>query len=303
MSGKSSLAGHLASAGAYFIFGFNIVFCKDIANAGVVSPIVLFTLRAIGASLLFWAISFFLPKERIEKGDMWKIALASFLGLFMPQLTFLGAITMTTSIDSSVLGTLSPIFTMLFAAIFLKEPITFKKAAGVAISFAGILFLIYNSAHAAGGVEKTKPMGVVLMLLNGITFGSYLGIFRPLISKYNVVTFMKWMFLFSVAMSLPFSARGLVTTEYAAIQTGTLLEILFVIIFATFVSYFLIPMGQKRIRPTLVSMYSYIQPMVAVIISIITGLDILTWEKVVAMVLVFAGVAIVNRSRAAGQSR
>lgn len=301
MSGKNTLAGHLAASGAYSIFGFNIIFCKDIANSGTVSPIVLFTLRAIGATALFWIISLFAPKEKIDRSDMWKIVIASFLGLFMPQLTFLGAITMTTSIDSSVLGTLAPIFTMIIAAIFLKEPITLKKAAGVAISFGGILFLIFNSTTASNGVEHTKPMGVALMLLNGVTFGSYLGIFRPLISKYSVINFMKWMFLFSLLMSLPFSAKGLVTTDYSAISLNVGLEIAFVIVFATFVSYFLIPLGQKKLRPTLVSMYSYLQPMIAVIISIISGMDVLTWKKVAAMILVFAGVAIVNRSRAATQ--
>lgn len=302
MSGKNTIGGHLAAAGAYAIFGFNVIFCKDIANSETVSPIVLFTLRAIGATALFWLISLAMPKEKIEKGDMWKIVIASFLGLFMPQLTFLGAITMTTSIDSSVLGTLAPIFTMLLAAVFLKEPITFKKAAGVGISFAGILFLIFNSTTASNGVDQTKPMGIVLMLLNGITFGSYLAIFKPLISKYSVINFMKWMFLFSLLMSLPFSAKGLFTTNYAAISLPIALEIAFVIVFATFVSYFLIPVGQKKLRPTLVSMYSYLQPMIAVVISIISGMDVLTWKKVVAMILVFAGVALVNRSRAAAHS-
>lgn len=298
MSGKSTLGGHLAAAMAYAIFGFNIVFCKDIANSHTVSPIVLFALRALGATALFWAASLFGKKEKIAGKDMLLIVLASFLGLFLPQLTFLGAITMTTSIDSSILGTLSPVFTMFFAAIFLKEPLSFKKVAGVAISFAGVLILILNSTAAAGGADTTHPLGVVLMVLNGLSFGAYLGIFRPLISRYSVINFMKWMFLFSLLMSLPFAAKGLVTTDYSAISPTTAAEIGFVIFFATFVSYFLIPVGQKRLRPTLVSLYSYLQPIIAALLSIVTGLDSLSWQKVMATVLVFGGVAIVNRSRA-----
>ena len=106
---KNKLAGHLAAAGAYIIFGFNIIFCKDIASTHTVSPIVLFTLRAIGASALFWACSLFRPKEKVPPRDLLLILLASMVGLFIPQLTFLGAITMTTSIDSAILGTLAPI--------------------------------------------------------------------------------------------------------------------------------------------------------------------------------------------------
>ena len=296
---KGILKGHLAAGGAYAIFGLNIVFCKDIATCALVSPIALFTMRAIGASLLFWGVSLFSPKEKVAACDLWKIAAASVLGLFIPQLTFLAACTMTAAIDISILSTLSPIFTMFLAAIVLKEPLTAKKAGGVAVSFAGVLTLILNSASAAGDGRVSSPLGIALMLLNTLSFASYLSIFKPLIARYSVVTFMKWMFLFSLAISLPLSAGDLVETDFAAIPTNVALEIGFLIIFATFVAYYLIPIGQKHIRPTLVSMYSYLQPMIAAVVAIIIGMDTLTWQKVIAAVLVVTGVIMVNRSRAA----
>ena len=241
---RNKLGGHLAAAGAYAIFGFNIVFNKDIANSGAVSPMVLFTLRAVGATALFWLLSLFLPKEKVAGKDLLRMVLASFLGLFVPQLSFLFAIGLSTSIDCAVLGSLTPIYTMCFAFLFLGEPITLKKAGGVAVSLAGVLLLIFNSVHAPGAVDRTQPLGVVLLLVNGMSFAAYLGAFRPLISRYSVVTFMKWMFLFSMLLSLPFSWSGLLQTDYAAFTPKVGLEIGYVIFFATFVAYFLIPVGQ-----------------------------------------------------------
>ncbi|MBR1436653.1 MAG: EamA family transporter [Bacteroidales bacterium] len=232
---------------------------------------------------------------------MMKIAAASFVGLFVPQMTFLFAITMSTSIDTAILSTFGPIFTMLFAFAFLGEPITGKKAGGVAMSFAGVIFLIFNSVHS-GGADFTTPMGYVLLLLNSLSFSLYLGIFRPLISKYSVVTFMKWMFLYSLLLSLPFSLKGLVSTDYAAIPGNVKWEIGYLIFFATFVAYFLIPFGQKYLRPTVVSMYTYLQPIIAAIVSIWIGMDTLTWQKILATVFVVGGVVLVNRSRAASPS-
>ena len=295
---NDKLSGHLSIAAAYTIFGLNIVFCKDIANSEVVAPEVLFTLRAIGASALFWLISLFLPKERIEKGDSLKIVAASFTGLFVPQMTFLMAITMSSSIDTAVLGTIGPIFTMFFAFLFLGEPITGRKAGGVALSFAGVIFLIFNSVHS-GGASSSSPLGIALLLLNSISFSFYLGYFRPLISKYSVVTFMKWMFLASLLLSLPFSFKGLISTDFTAIPAGIRWEIGYLIVFATFFAYFLIPFGQKRIRPTLVSMYNYLQPIIAAIVSIAIGMDSLTWQKILATAFVVGGVVLVSRSRAA----
>lgn len=297
---QDSLKGHLSIAAAYTIFGLNLVFCKDIANSQTVSPYVLFTLRAVGASALFWLLSLFMPKEKVDKADYPKIAAASMVGLFIPQMTFLMAITVTSAIDTAIIGTLGPIFTMIFAFLFLGEPITGKKAGGVALSFAGILFLIFNSVHQ-GGATSTSPWGVVLLLINSLSFSLYLGLFRPLISKYSVITFMKWSFLFSLIVSLPISAKGLLTTDYAAIPGNVLWEIGYLIFFATFVAYFLIPYGQKFIRPTLVSMYSYLQPIIAAIVSIWAGVDSLTWQKVLSSVFVVGGVILVSRSRAAGQ--
>ena len=294
---SDQLKGHISIAAAYTIFGLNVVLCKDIANSEAVNPFVLFTLRAIGATAIFWLMSLFAPKERVEKGDLWKIALASFLGLFLTQTTFLVGITMATSIDCAIIGTLGPVFTMIFAFFFVGEPITGKKAGGVAVSLAGVLFLIFNSVHS-GGASATTPLGIVMLLLNSLTFSLYLGIFRPLISKYSVITFMKWAFLFALLMSLPLSARGLVTTDYAAIPANVRWEIGFLIVFATVIAYYLIPYGQKYIRPTLVSMYNYLSPVIATIVSIWTGMDVLSWQKVVAATAIVSGVILVSKSRA-----
>ena len=127
----------------------------------------------------------------------------------------------------------------------------------------------------------------------------YLGVFRPLISRYSVVTFMKWTFLFALLASLPFSLGGLLKTDFSIISQRVWMEIGFLIIFATFVAYFLIPLGQKRIRPTLVSLYAYIQPVIAAGISIMTGIDTLNWQKIAAIVLIAGGVVTVSFSRAA----
>ena len=296
---SDQLKGHISIAAAYTIFGLNVVLCKDIANSEAVNPFVLFTLRAIGATAIFWLMSLFAPKERVEKGDLWKIALASFLGLFLTQTTFLVGITMATSIDCAIIGTLGPVFTMIFAFFFVGEPITGKKAGGVAVSLAGIIFLIFNSVHS-GGASATTPLGIVMLLLNSLTFSMYLGIFRPLISRYSVITFMKWAFLFALLMSLPLSAKGLVATDYSAIPANVRWEIGYLIVFATVIAYYLVPYGQKYIRPTLVSMYNYLSPVIATIVSIWTGMDVLSWQKVVAATAIVGGVILVSKSRARG---
>lgn len=296
---RNNIAGHVACFAAYAIFGINIIVCKDLTGGHMISPLALFTLRSIGAGLLFWMLSLFLPKEKVDKKDYIKIFAASFLGFFVTQITFLIAIPVVTPMSCSIISAMSPIYTMFIAALAIKEPVTLKKAGGVCLSMFGIIFLIINSVGTGSGASENSLYGIVLMILNSLSFSLYLGIFKPLISRYSAVTFMKWIFLFATLMSLPVSAKEIATLSWGSIPGQQIAELGFLIIFATFISYFLIPIGQKRIRPTLVSMYSYIQPIIATVISIFLGMDTLSWQKVLAACLVFGGVVIVSRSRSA----
>ncbi len=293
--------GHLACFIAYAIFGINIIVCKDLTSSRLISPIALFCIRSLGAGALFWIISSFLPEEKVEKKDYGKILAASLLGFFLTQMTFLIAIPDITPMDCSIVSSLSPIYTMFIAAYALKEPITLRKAGGVAISFLGIIYLIMNSVTSTGSTVETSLTGILLMIANSLCFSLYLGLFKPVITKYSVITFMKWIFLFATAFSLPLAGRELLTFDYSLLSGMYLWELAFLIVCSTFITYFLIPLGQKRIRPTLVSMYSYLQPIIAIVISIYVGMDSLSWQKVLAAMMVFGGVVLVNYSRSAKQ--
>lgn len=232
--------------------------------------------------------------KKIEKGDYWKIALASFFGLFSTQLTFLLAIPHTTAIDASIMSSMLPIMTLLASAFVMRERITWSGVSGIALSVIGVMILIFNSVSLREGAATTSVGGIVGMIGNTLSFALYLSIFRPLIRKYSVVTFMKWMFLFSSLYALPFSFSAFSVSHLAAVPLSVALQVAYVVVGATFISYFLIPVGQKHLRPVVVSMYTYVQPVVAMVIALSLGLDQLTVLKVLATVLVFTGVGLVN---------
>jgi drug/metabolite transporter (DMT)-like permease len=292
---NGALVGNLACFAAYAIFGFNIISCKSIALDGNITPMALFCLRSFGAAALFWIWSLFTaPRDQVARKDLWKVAVASFLGLFMTQLSFLFAITKTTAIDASIMSTLSPIMTLVISAVVIKERITWSGVAGIVLSLVGVLILIFNCVSIRSGADSTSVWGILGMVVNTLSFASYVGIFKPLIQKYSVVTFMKWMFLFSSLMALPFSFGAFKASNLAAVPADVVWQVLFVVVGATFIAYFLIPVGQKRLRPVVVCMYTYVQPVIAMVIALAMGLDTLNALKVAATVLVFAGVGLVN---------
>ena len=299
MKKASKLIGHLCVFLAYTIFGFNIIICKELTNAHLVSSLGLFCFRSVGACILFWLISLFLPKEKVPFKDLCSIFIASMLGFLLTQLAYLESSKFTTPLDTSIITSTTPIFTMFIAAIALKEPITLKKAGGVTLSFVGVILLVLNTIGVhANGITQSKPIGILLMIGNCLFFASYLGIFRPLISKYHVVTFMKWIFLFSTLVAVPLDIKELTHLPIAEMSTSYWLQLGYIIVFATFIAYFLLPIGQKQLRPTVVSLYTYVQPLIGMVTAIILGMDRLTWQKIVAAIMVFTGAYLVNRSRA-----
>jgi len=122
---------------------------------------------------------------------------------------------------------------------------------------------------------------------------------RPLASKYSSLTMMKWMFLFSAAFALPAFGQEILNAPLIQYRESTtpFAAISFALIAATFLTYLLIPVAQRRIRPTTMSMYNNVQPIIAAMVAIYIGQDKFTIEKLIAAVLIFGGVYFVTISK------
>ena len=86
-------------------------------------------------------------------------------------------------------------------------------------------------------------------------------------------------------------------TRWNELTPQTIVGILFIVIGATFISYMLIVIGQKNLRPTVAGMYNYVQPIVSCIVTIYIGLDTFSVTKGLAVILIFGGVYLVTASK------
>ncbi|GHU72306.1 membrane protein [Bacteroidia bacterium] len=294
-----NLKGHISLFIAYIIFGLNTPIAKEVLMHEEISALALTFYRFAGAAILFWIASLFTKKEKVSLRDLGLLFLASMFGILINQMSFIVGLSHTSPIDASVITTIVPILTMLLAAFFLKEPVTWKKAIGVFIGASGALLLIFNSNTAERGGASVA--GNLLCLLSGLSFALYLTAFKKLILKFSPVTLMKWMFLFSTLCCFPLCWKDVSQVNYAELPADLYLQIIFVVVLATFVSYLLIPVGQKFLRPTIVSMYNYLQPVVSSLLAVMLGMDVFGWVKACAALLVFLGVYIVTKSKSYAQ--
>lgn len=258
--------------------------------------ITMVSFRVAGACLLFWIASLFAPKEQVPWRDRLMFIGAALTGLLFNQCCFTIGLSITSPINASIVTTSMPIFAMILAALILREPITGKKALGVLMGCSGALILILSSAaHADARVGDIR--GDLLCLFAQFSFALYLSLFNPLIKRYNVFTVNKYMFSWATLILLPLSSYHVYGVISQPIPLLTWIEVGYVVVCGTFFCYILTMIGQRTLRPTVVSVYNYVQPIVAVAASLIMGISTMKLTHVLAVVLVFSGVWLVVKSK------
>ena len=295
---KKKLTGHIALFSANLIFGLNNPISRTLMPE-ILSPYTLTFFRLSGGMLLFWILSLFVKTEKVPAKDILLLFFASLFALTLNQLPFFVGLSMTSPIDASIVVTMLPILTMILAAIFIKEPITLMKAVGVLVGASGALLLVFNSSTPKNG--ESNFLGNIIVFGAVTSFAIYLTVFKNVIMKYSAVTIMKWMFLFGTLVSLPFCYKPVIQTDFTLLSSGTFWRIGFMVVFATFLGYLLIPIGQKLLRPTTLSMYNYVQPIVASMVAVFIGIDTFGFEQALSGILVFSGVYIVTQSKSRAQ--
>lgn len=295
MKNNRPLIAHLSMFLACAFWGLMAPLGKDAMTHGI-DGICLVSLRVFGACILFWIASLFTKHEHVPFRDKWKFVFAGLFGLVLNQCCFTIGLGITSPINASIVTTSMPIFAMILAALILREPITGKKALGVLMGCSGALILILTSAHAANH-KMGDIRGDLLCLFAQFSFALYLALFNPLIRRYSVFTVNKWMFLFGTIVLTPFTAPHFFANDWAAVPAQSYWEAAFVVVICTFVGYILTMIAQQILRPTVVSVYNYVQPLVSVIVSVLAGLAIFSPTHAIAAALVFCGVWLVTKSR------
>lgn len=283
-------------------WGLMAPFLKDLLNGGIITPMALSGYRIIGGALLFWLIGMFVKPDKnacnsIERRDIVPLIIASLLVIGLNQVLIIVGMSLTSPVDASVVCSLTPIFTLIFGAILMGIAFTWSKALGVTIGLAGALIFVFTGQADAETCVTNPVLGDVACLMAQVFGALYLVCFTKLISKYSLITLMKWTFLISGIAVLPFSLPDMLAVDWSQVILMEYIDLTFIILFGTCLAYMLIPVAQRRVEPTVIAMYNYLQPVVAVVFSVIAGLATFSITNAIATAMVFVGVWIVNRAK------
>lgn len=296
---NNKLQAHSAILMANIIFGLGVPVTKSLLTSWV-TPMGYMFLRCIGAALIFWIVSLFMPREKVARRDLVVIMAGGLLGIVVSQSLTAWALKFTTPVYFSLIATLTPIATLIMAVLFAHEKMSGLKLFGVLLGIAGaVLMVLLGSTFGSG---SNDVLGISLAVLSVLTWAVYLIITKNVSARYSEVTQMKYVFLISAIATLPwgiaeFPQQKLFSGYFGAESCWGISQMLFIVVFATVLGYFAIPYAMKSLKATTVSIYTNLQPVVASLVAIGVGQDVFSWDKPVAAILVLVSAWLVTQSK------
>ena len=283
----------LACLAATTIYGINHTIAKGVMPH-YIQPFGFILVRIVGAAILFWCVSIFLPREKIEKRDYGRLLICALLGMGINMLSFFKALELSTPINSAVLITIVPIIVVALSAMFLKERITQIKGSGVVMGLIGALVLILLGAELRQDAPNI-PLGNFFHLINAISYAGYLILVRRLLQKYHFVTVLKWLFTIGIVIVFPLSINQFLEVEWSTLPTSVYGVVVFVIVGTTFCTYLFNAYGLTKLKASTVSAFIYVQPLIGVLFAMAMGKDSLTPIKIIGSVLILIGLYLATK--------
>lgn len=277
----------------------NILWAMDYPFYNIVLPEYVHPMAMVSGSLIATALLSLIPlawekSEKVARTDIRRLIGAALLIGVLRKAFIMYGLSMTSPIDGSIIDTITPLLVLLISVVLGIDKFTRLKIAGLVLGMAGAVGVVLLGA--SGGHTHSGLVGNLMIAGCALATSCYMVWFKKLIARYDVVTMLRWVYCLAALMVLPFGARELVHTDFAAMDTDILLATLFVVFVPTYVPNLLLNYSLKYVQPTVSSIYTYLQPVLAVVLSVAMGLDRLHLDTALCALVIFFGVGLVIRS-------
>ncbi len=292
MSSAQTIKAHWAVLAANLLFGINFSVVKFISPA-VIPPFGLNLVRVVVTVSLFWLIYLLKPsKAGIDRSDLPRFLLCALTGVAINQLLFIKGLTLTTPIHAALLILATPVFILLIAFVLRTEKLSLLKISGLLFAIGGAALLILSRESSA--IASNLIAGDVLVLINAVSYAFYFILVKPLMQKYKPLHVIRWVFTFGTIMMLPFCWSSFIETNWSSFTLYHFAGLIFVVLGATFFAYLFNIYGLQHLSASATGAYIYLQPLFSAIISIVFLKEEPALYKLLAALLIFGGVYLVN---------
>ena len=290
------LKAHIAVLAANILYGANYSIAK-VVMPKFIQPMGFIVIRVWVAALLFIVTAKLFVKEKIAVEDRLRLVLCAIFGITINQLLFFKGLALTSPIDSGLMMVTNPIFVMILSAVFLSEIINARKIFGIISGLSGaVLLILFGQKYSNTG--SSSLLGDLYILINSLSYAIYIVLVKPLMKKYHPLTIMKIVFFIGAFLVLPFGFSEFKQIEWNTFTQSTWLATIFVVVGTTFLAYLFNTLALRELNAGTVSVYIYLQPLLAAGFAMILGKDSPNIIHFIAAILIFFGVYLtVSRNK------
>ncbi len=282
---------HLALFIVNLIYALNYSIAKDVMPE-FIKPSGFILLRVSTGVFLFFIFFKSFINEKINRSDIIRFSACGLFGVAINQLFFFEGLSLTTPINAAIIMTTNPILVIVISAILLRDKISLRKIIGIIFGFIGACNLILNSGDFS--FNNNFLIGNFLVFINATSYALYLVLVKDLMNRYHPITVMFYVFLFGLIFVMPFGYENLMLIDLQTFTNEIYLKVLFVIIFTTFIAYLFNGFALKSLTPSTVSVYIYLQPLLASLIALSLNVDTLDIQKIISTCFIFTAVFLVS---------
>lgn len=276
------------------IYGANYSVGKVIVP-DLIGPFGVIFFRVVVAGILFWILEWLTVEGKIiSRKDFFRLAWCGLFGVAGNQLMFFKGLSITTPINASLMMLTTPVLVLILSYFILSERITFIKLLGIALALLGATLLVGGTDFS---FNSSTVLGDIFIFLNACSYGIYLVLAKPLMQKYNPLTIVKWIFLFGSVIVIPFGINEVFILNWTNLPPYFYYSLAFIVIGTTFLAYLLNAWGLQHVNASVVSVYIYLQPILAVVFAFFIRGDKLTIEKIILSLFIFTGVYLVSKKQ------
>lgn len=293
MRNSGVLRAHIALAGCNIVWACDYPF-YNLLLGRYISPMAMITASLIVAALLSWIPRIWEQREKIESKDWAIIVVAALLMGVTRKVMMMFGLSRTSPIDGSIIATMVPLLVLVVSVIAGVDRLSVRKVLGLLMGMAGAMAVIVTSGSQHH--DKSELLGNVMMICSGVVTALYMVFFKRLVAKYRVTTLLRAIYTISVLVVLPFGWHSITSEYFSNFDTHVWLAALFVLVVPTYLPNLLLNYSLRFVKPTVSSSYTYIQPLLAVALSVAMGLDRLHVDTILFALMLFVGVWLVITS-------
>jgi len=292
---QTNLLAHLALLTVALIYGTNYLVAKHVMNGNYIGPLGFVAVRVVLATAMFWIVALFTSRERIAARDLPLVVICGLTGVAVNQSMFFSGLELTTPIHASLIMTTNPVLVLIFSHFILHERITSRKIGGIILGCIGAILLITFGKEIAAG--ENSLVGDIMVFINAMSYGLYLVLVKRLTSRYSPLTVIRYVFAAGMLFVIPVGIGQVREVSWDTFTPTVWAAVVYVVVCVTFMAYLLNVYALKQVNPSTVSIYIYLQPLFASVLSTFVSSEALTPVKVISALLIFAGVFLVSDYR------